>query len=160
MAVLGSGVAEPYVVTHILGGKRHAAVSLKFGHGKPAVRRDRAHGPKVAVAHGFAELGSQPSVVLPGRHDVADVGVRSAGDLGIDVVAQFAAAKAPCLDRLIDAIDMLVGRCGDRERSAVVGCVDPAISDRPDVFGEWRRDDASSILVRVERSGIAAADAE
>ena len=43
-----------------------------MGHGETAVHADLGDGPAVAVADGFAPIGTGAPVVAAGRHDVAD----------------------------------------------------------------------------------------
>ena len=109
-AVLGRHVAEPDMLTGVVGGEGHVAVSALVGHGQRSVVADAGDGPGVSVADGLAGCGDEPPVVATCRHDVTDVGVLAAGDPCRRVGVEVAGVEAGLLDGAVDGVDVVVGR--------------------------------------------------
>lgn len=150
--MFGGGVAEADVLSDIVGGQRHLAVISVMGHRDGPVHIEFGDGPGVAVADRLAGRGDETAVVAAGGDDVTDVGVLAAGDLeGLRV--EVAGVVSGCLNNMVDAVDVVVGRGDQGDALAVLVVVDPGGGDAGEVVVEAPGHDPAPSLVGVQGAG-------
>ena len=107
--MLGGGVAEPHVLSHVVGRQDDGAVSLTLGHGQRPVPVDAG---RRSTSLGCARAdrgGEQMAVVAAGDDDVTFVGDLAAGDHCLPVRVDVAAGEPDGLDVAVDGVDVIVG---------------------------------------------------
>ena len=134
VAGFGGGVAELDVLGHISRRKGDRSVSVDAGHGEPAVAGDRVDGPVVAIANRFSSRGAEESLVVAGGDDVTDT---ERGLVEVEaLVAKLPDPVTVVLDGVVDGVDVIVGRGGDRDVLTALVAAGPRQRDVVEVFGE------------------------
>ena len=94
VAVLGGGITQAHVLSHVVGRQAECAVSGLLGHGERPVRIRRHDVPDVAVADRLPGGGAQLSVVAAGDDHIAQMRVFDPADPSATIRSEFAEAEA------------------------------------------------------------------
>lgn len=113
VAGFGGGVAELDVLGHIVRREGDMAVSVDAGHGEPTVSGDRVDGPEVAVADAVAGGGAEEALVATCGDDVTYT-ERDVVEVEA-LVVELSDPVTMVLDGVVDGVDVVIRRGGDRE---------------------------------------------
>jgi hypothetical protein len=157
VAVLGGGVAEPDMLSDIVGGQGHVAASVEPFDREGSVEVGRDNEPLVAVADGLAAAGGEVPVVAAGHDDLTDIGLLLAGDGDGGGWVEIAGVKAGALDGVVECVDVLVAAGRDRHRPPGGGEREPVSGDAGQVILEPPGADATVGLVDIDGVGVSGA---
>jgi hypothetical protein len=145
------------MIMDVLSGQLDTPVSVFSSDGQRAIGADCHHGPGLPVAYRLSCGCEQGPVIAAGDHDVADERIFAAGDSGEGLRVEVSSGEASALHRLVDRVDVVVGRGDDGDGVALLAAFDPRLGDGAEMVAEAAGDDAIVGFVRIEGAGVAGA---